>query len=430
MRALILVLISAALLAVPAAASAAETGPCIPGQSRPICVIWTGKVTFVGDGDTLYIRVNGVGVRRVRISGIQAMEQTRYAEHARDRRGECHALEATAYLARLIKRAHGRVRLTAQDPRSTSRGRLRRSVAVRLHGRWLDLGRAQITHGHALWLPNGVEYAWNGEYSVLAERTAAKGRNLWNPNYCGAGPPANVRLWVNWDAEGVDRSNVNGEWIRIKNLDTTGPLPLGGWWVRDSDLRRYRLPEGTSVPPGGTITIHVGRGANTAGDLFWGLRKPAFDNVTDDDLQIGDGGYLFDPQGDLRAYMMYPCRTRCTDPLKGKVDVQAAPRRHDEFVTVRNVSDVPLDLEGYQLRSSFHSYDFGPESVLQPGESLRLDVEGSAAEDTPFEKHWGFDEPILRNEGDAVAIRTFSDITLTCYSWGDGSCSAGAGAGA
>jgi endonuclease YncB( thermonuclease family) len=428
MRALTFLLATAALLAAPAAASAARTGACIPGQARPICVIWTGKVTFVGDGDTIFVRIKGVGVRSVRISGIQAMEQTRYAAHAKDRRGECHALEATAYLARLIKRAHGRVRLAAQDPHSTSRGRLRRSVAVRFHGRWVDLGRAQIAHGHALWLPNPVEYAWNGEYSRLAERTAAKRINLWNPDYCGAGPPASVRLWVNWDAEGVDRANVDGEWVRIKNLDPTNPLPLGGWWVRDSDLRRYRLPPGTTVPAGGTITVHVGRGENTPSDLFWGLRKPAFDNVTDDDLQIGDGGYLFDPQGDLRAYMIYPCRASCGDPLKGKLDVRAAPKRRDEYVTVRNVSDVPLDLEGYQLRSRFHSYDFGPESVLQPAESLTLYVEGSPSEDTALVKHWGFDEPILRNEGDEVAVRTFSDITLTCYSWGDGSCSAGAGA--
>jgi endonuclease YncB( thermonuclease family) len=428
MRALALTLLAAALLAAPGAASAAPTGPCIPGQPRPLCVVWTGKVTFVGDGDTLYVRIRGVGVRSVRISGIQAMEQTRYAARPRDRRGECHALEATAYLDRLLKRAHRRVRLTAQDPASTSRGRLRRSVAVRLGGHWVDLGRAQITHGHALWLPSPVEYAWNDQYSLLAQRTAAKRINLWNPSYCGAGPPASVRVWVNWDAEGNDRRNVDGEYVRIKNLDPANPLPIGGWWVRDSDLRRYVLPPGTTVPAGGTVTVHVGKGQNTPTELFWGLRKPAFDNVTDDDLHIGDGAYLFDPQGDLRAYMLYPCRANCADPLAGKLDVSAAFRRHDEFVTVRNKAEVPLDLEGYQLRSQYHFYEFGPDTVLEPGEEMKVFVEGSPAEDTPLEKHWGFSEPILRNEGDAVAVRSFSDVVLACYSWGDGSCSAATGA--
>ena len=428
MRRLTLPLLVAALLAAPSAASAARTGPCIPGHSRPVCTIWTGKVTFVDDGDTIDVRVKGEGLRRIRISGIQAMEQTVYSSRARARRGECHALEATAYIERLIKRAHGRVRLTAQNPHSRSRGRLRRSVAVRSGGRWRDLGRAQIAHGHALWLPNSVEYAWNGDYSVLAQRTAGRGVNLWNPGYCGPGPAAAVRMWVNWDAEGNDRRNVNGEWVRVKNVDTVNPLPLGGWWVRDSDLRRYVIPAGTTVPPGGSIAVHVGRGSNTAADLFWGLREPAFDNATGDAREIGDGAYLFDPQGDMRAHMLYPCRASCTDPLKGRIDVHAEPRRRDESVTVRNVSDMPVDLEGYQLRSRFHFYDFGPDSVLAPGEEMTVYVEGSPAEDTPLVKHWGFDEPILRNAGDEVAVRTFTDIVLSCYSWGDDSCSAGAGA--
>ena len=41
---------------------------------------------------------------------------------------------------------------------------------------------------------------------------------------------------------------------------------------------------------------------------------------------MGDGAYLFDPQGDLRASMTYPCRIACTDPYQGAVerDGQAA----------------------------------------------------------------------------------------------------------
>jgi hypothetical protein len=50
----------------------------------------------------------------------------------------------------------------------------------------------------------------------------------------------------------------------------------------------------------------VGRGINTATTLYWGLKRPAFENVRSD-RGIGDGAYLFDPQGDLRAWMIYPC---------------------------------------------------------------------------------------------------------------------------
>jgi endonuclease YncB( thermonuclease family) len=430
MRALTLTLLLAAFLALPPTALAVRTGGCLPGQSHPVCDIWTGKVTFVGDGDTVYVDVDGDGThrtKRVRLTGINAQEQTVYAAKPRDRRGECHALEATAYLDRMIKKSHKRVRLLAQDPASHSGSRPRRSLQVKLHGRWQDTGRRLLAHGDALWLPNAVEYAWNGEYSRIAERTAARRIGIWNPSYCGGGYPANLRVWVSWDAEGSDFKNLNGEWIRIKNLDAA-PVNLGGWVARTSDLRRFHIPAGTVVPPGGSLTVHVGSGANTATDLYWGLRGPVFDQATDDDRKLGDGGYLFDPRGNLRGQMMYPCRWNCADPLQGKLDVRAFPRRSDEYVAVSNTSTTAVDLEGYQLDSRWHFYDFGPGTVLQPGDTLRLYVRGSPDEDTALVKHWGFDASVLPNGGDAVAIRTFSDIVLSCYSWGDGSCSAGAGA--
>ena len=38
---------------------------------------------------------------------------------------------------------------------------------------------------------------------------------------------------------------------------------------------------------------------------------------------VGDGAYLFDPQGDLRAWMTYPCRLGCTDPYTGALELTA-----------------------------------------------------------------------------------------------------------
>ena len=59
---------------------------------------------------------------------------------------------------------------------------------------------------------HGVGY--NRVYSTLAEQAALRGQNIWNPEFCGFGPPATVRLWANSDAEGSDATNVNGELVR------------------------------------------------------------------------------------------------------------------------------------------------------------------------------------------------------------------------
>src|SRR5919108_741490 len=99
------------LLAVPAGADA-----------RP----WDGRVPSFDDGDTVKADIGRRHNVRVRITGIQAMEQTVYSNTPSRRRGECHALEATARLEQLIRRGHRRVRLSAQDPRSHASARLRR----------------------------------------------------------------------------------------------------------------------------------------------------------------------------------------------------------------------------------------------------------------------------------------------------------------
>ncbi len=292
------------LLAPPAQAA---TAPCVPGTTEPICHVVTGKVTFVADGDTLDVDLDGDGrgARRTRITGIQAMEMSRYSKYRSRRRGDCHAVAATNRLDALVRRARGRARLASMDADPRTGTRIRRSLALRIGGRWEDAGAILLREGHALWLPNPDEWAWNEGYGALAEAAARAGRNLWDPDSCRVGPDqaAGLRVEVNWDADGNDAQNVNGEWFEITNASGAA-VPIGGWWVRDSHLRRYTFPAGAVVPAGGRVRVHVGSGSPDGTRFYWGLSTPAFEN-TDSAPGTGDGGYLFDPDGDLRAWDIY-----------------------------------------------------------------------------------------------------------------------------
>jgi hypothetical protein len=53
------------------------------------------------------------------------------------------------------------------------------------------------------------------------------------------------------------------------------------------------------------VTVRVGPGRSGGSTFHWGLPSPVFENASRDARGIGDGGYLFDPQGDLRAWRMY-----------------------------------------------------------------------------------------------------------------------------
>ena len=290
----------------PAGAHAAS-GPCTGAAAAPRCQYTYGTVTFFADGDTIDVRLRGSGVRRVRLTGINAMEQTRYSKYPARRRGACHAVAATARLEQLIRRGGRRVRLAAQDPSSVAGRRLRRQVSTRIGGRWIDVGRVLVAEGRALWLPHGVEHAWNRDYNRLSRTAAARRLRLFDPQGCGRGPASDVQpgLRLRWDARGNDAANVNGEWARVANPGAR-PLPLGRWTFRDSSARHFTFPRGTVVAPGSSIRLHVGRGTQRARRFHWGLAGPAFENAGGGRRAMGDGGYLFDPRGNLRAAAIYP----------------------------------------------------------------------------------------------------------------------------
>ncbi|GAA3340628.1 hypothetical protein GCM10020358_28940 [Amorphoplanes nipponensis] len=307
--------LAGALAIGPAGPAAAATAPCLGAAAGPRCLVWTGKVVRVNDGDTLSVDIAGDGTstpRSIRLINAQAMEQTVYSSVVQRRRGECHSLAATARLEQLVKAGGGVVRLTAQQASSSSRARPLRSVAVRINGSWRDVGLDLMRHGLTLWQPFGAEWAWNAQYRVATAQAARDGLNLFDTDACGAGPAAAtpVTLTVNYDAPGADEQNLNGEWVRVDN-PSDAALPVAGWWVRDSALRRYTFPAGTVVPPRGAVYVHAGSGTPTATHLYWGQPGPVFDNPSFDQQAHGDGAYLFDPQGDLRAWMLYPCVLSC-----------------------------------------------------------------------------------------------------------------------
>jgi micrococcal nuclease len=447
MRRLLLVALAAAAslvagLAFAAGAEAADRGPCVPGQPRPICHFWTAKVTAISDGDTIRVDVHGDGTsaeKTIRFTGINAMELTRYSKYPARRRGACSGLEATAFIERYIKRAGRVVRLAAQNASSRSGHRLRRSVAVRVGGRWADLGRALLEQGHVLWLPNGDEWAHNREYHELAERAAVAKRNLYDPAACAGGPAQDAQLAVdvNWDADGTDQKNLNGEWVDVRNLGTTD-VPLAGWWVRDSWLRYdarhvpgFQFPAYAVVPAGGSVRLHVGCGENSPdrpGHFYWCQKDSAFENP-DGRRGLGDGGYLFDPRGNMRASTIYPCLAGCGSPLQGKVRVSVRPTT-PESISIANVSAEPVDLAGNLLKlhlaGSRHQfiwgYPFGAGTVLAPGEALTVWPDGSPQRDTRLERHLARGPHVLTDGGNVVSLRTMTDIVVFCADWGRAHC--------
>src|SRR4029450_7195031 len=119
--------------------------------------------------------------------------------------------------------------------------------------------RILLKEGLAVWLPNPSEWLWNASYSALAERAAAAHRGIWDPAACGAGPGdgTKLRFKFNADADGIDQENLDGEWVRVRNLDPTRAVHLGGWALRDSAPGGFVFPDWGAITPAERLAVDV-----------------------------------------------------------------------------------------------------------------------------------------------------------------------------
>lgn len=264
----------------------------------PEGLVERGRTVSVIDGDTVYVNVWNDGLRwavPVRLAGVNTTEA-----------GQCHAGAAARLTTRLA--LDHETRLLAIHPQSLSRGRLRRTIITLRAGRYVNLASALVKRGLANPAPLDDEWAHNAEYRALAERAAHAGRGIWDVDACGRGPQegAHIALSVHADAAGEDSQNPNGEWVTVTNRSRAGHLSLHGWLLRDAGPREYYFPPGTVVPPGRSLRLHTGKGRRHGLVHYWGSDGPRWLNASDDQRAHGDGAYLVDPDGDIRAYSLYP----------------------------------------------------------------------------------------------------------------------------
>lgn len=318
---LLCVLLAALVSASPA--SAARTGPCFHGYRGTPCHFQTGTMTGLNDGDTIYVDLDGDGTHRsvtARFRSLNTMELTRHTNKRRLRRGECGAVISTNMTEDLIRSGHNRVRLSSQHPLTGPDGRLRRWVAFRRHGHWVDLGSVLIGSGHAMLMEVDNDHAFNLRYNRLAQEAALAQRGMWNPSACGAGPQQDVpiRLWADWEPTGND--TADHEWVTIQNQSPTETLRLGGWRFRAGPPQiKFVFPAGYQLPPGATATVYIGQAAPASDVFSWGLAHPILGNPTGPPVNRADSMLLLDPDGDVRAHLTWPCVVACSDPQPGRI---------------------------------------------------------------------------------------------------------------
>ena len=322
--------------------------------------IWTAKVQPVADGDTVNVNIKKSGDLGPR-------------GHAPDRNPSDGAPELQPLLRPHRRVPFHRGNRTARGSDSgveeqgapgrdaaapASRGLAGGSGERSRSGRGADGSTSARSGGggpRASGTRNGMEWAWNNTYAELSQFAARAGDGIWETDACGAGPDAGTRsrLKVKWDADDADSAERQRRVrprhelrSRQRRVSLRG---LVGARLRTAALH---LPARVSLSrPVARSSVHTGAGARGGTPSTGGEGPPCSRTRPARGRRIGDGAYLFDPQGDLRARAGYPCRLGCSEPLAGKVGLDAKYKA-PESIQVPNASSGPIDLTEYEVESS------------------------------------------------------------------------------
>ena len=126
--------------------------------------------------------------------------------------------------------------------------------------------------------------------AVAAVAVSAAGAVVGAQASAGAAAAPVRMVKIQYDSPGPDtRSNasLDAEWVALRNT-TARKVSLSGWTLRDAQNHVYRFGALT-LAPRATVTVHTGRGTNSAAHRYWSSGNYIWNNT-------GDTATLRDPR--------------------------------------------------------------------------------------------------------------------------------------
>ncbi|MBM3712007.1 MAG: hypothetical protein FJW56_01000, partial [Actinobacteria bacterium] len=212
-------------------------------------------VSEVIDGDTFIIESG----ERIRLLGINAPEIDRYYYE-----------ESGEVLGIIIK--DKKVKLEKDITDKDDYGRYLRYVY--LGDLFVNLEMVIRGFANVFTMPPDVKYA---EVLLEAERYARENETgLWASSQTGG-----IKITVNYDAEGDDRKNLNGEYVILENNNSID-IDIDGWSIKDSATNIYDF-DSFLFKADSKIFLFTGSGDDSLkeGKFYWGSTRPVWNNDHD-----------------------------------------------------------------------------------------------------------------------------------------------------
>ncbi|MCL5069752.1 MAG: thermonuclease family protein [Actinobacteria bacterium] len=227
------------------------------------------RVVYVVDGDTLELK-NG---KILRLIGINTPETDMYFYK-----------EAREFMEILV--LNKQVKLERDVTDKDIYGRFLRYVYCPEYFVNLKIVRCGFANSYTY--PPDIKYT---DEFLEAERSARENdAGLWQKSL---GEFLEVEL--NYDTEGKDTENLNGEWVRIKNIGEK-TLNMNGWTLKDAGTNIYKF-ENFNLKSEEIVFLYSGLGSSSQEKLYWNSPQPIWNNEHDTLYIRNNKGllvYLFD----------------------------------------------------------------------------------------------------------------------------------------
>ena len=226
-----------------------------------------------------------------------------------------------------------------------------------------------------------------------------------------------VEISVQYDADGKDKQNVNGEWVDFWNVSGQS-VDLYNHVV-ERGTYTYYFDESAVIPAGQSLRLHIGQGTDNGLVRYWGRNRPLFNNLEGKvEFRSLDGTTV-----DVYRWPCNPCeptadlRIEFVNPDAPGVDDE---NPNGEFIDVRNHTSSAVPMAGWTLQTGGKKYYFPSGYSLGAGQRVRVHV-GSGS-DTQSTLYWGRDTKALGNATDLVELVSPQNAVAFCYGWGGSAC--------
>jgi endonuclease YncB( thermonuclease family) len=224
----------------------------------------SAQVVSVYDGDTFTLDTGD----KVRVMWINTPELKPLEDYGVEAREATEAFVGGGY-----------VDLTYGGAERDGYGRLLGQVSV--NGRWLAEDLIEKGLAHVFLIPPVGDDTPVEALLAAQARARAANRGIWSTErYQGTLHITSFHA----NADGDDRDNVNGEYLRVANV-TTEPVNLDGYRLHDASGNSWILPPLT-LPAGYTVKIHSGVGEHGVDPMeqltiYLGSETPIWNNDYD-----------------------------------------------------------------------------------------------------------------------------------------------------